>query len=486
MRYRLGELREAEQDYDQALSIYKQLAADFPARPEFRQRPGQKPQQPGRSAACHGPARRRRRRTTTEALSIQKQLAADFPTRPEFRQELAGSHNNRGALLRDTGRLKEAEAGLRPGPEHPEATGRRLPHPARVPPGAGQQPQQPGHPAQRHGPAEGGGGGLPTALDLQKQLAADFPARPEFRQELAASHNNLGDPARRHGPAEGGGGGLRRRPGHPEATGRRLPRPARVPPGAGQKPQQPGHPAPRHGPAEGGGGGLRRRPGPAEAAGRRLPHPPRVPPGAGREPQQPGHPAPRHGPAEGGGGGLRRTPWTSRSNWRPTSPPAPSSARSWPQTTTTWASCSATRAGSKEAEAAYDRRPGPPEATGRRLPHPARVPPATWPEATTTWASCSVPRAGRRRRRRPTAPPWTCRSNWPPTSPPGPSSARSWPAATTTWASCSSDTGRLKEAEAGLRPGPEHPQATGGRLPHPTRVPPGAGRQPQQPGPSAA
>src|SRR5262249_34397930 len=37
MRYRLSELQEAEKDYDQALSIYKQLAADFPSRPEFRQ-----------------------------------------------------------------------------------------------------------------------------------------------------------------------------------------------------------------------------------------------------------------------------------------------------------------------------------------------------------------------------------------------------------------------------------------------------------------
>src|SRR5205807_4440014 len=36
MRYRLGELKEAEQDYDQALSLYKQLAAEFPTRPELR------------------------------------------------------------------------------------------------------------------------------------------------------------------------------------------------------------------------------------------------------------------------------------------------------------------------------------------------------------------------------------------------------------------------------------------------------------------
>src|SRR5579864_4876881 len=36
MHRRLGELQEAEKDYDQALSIYLQLVADFPSRPEFR------------------------------------------------------------------------------------------------------------------------------------------------------------------------------------------------------------------------------------------------------------------------------------------------------------------------------------------------------------------------------------------------------------------------------------------------------------------
>src|SRR5262245_66148760 len=30
------------------------------------------------------------------------------------------------------------------------------------------------------------------ALGIRQQLAADFPSRPEFRQELASSHNNRG------------------------------------------------------------------------------------------------------------------------------------------------------------------------------------------------------------------------------------------------------------------------------------------------------
>src|SRR5262249_17836034 len=37
IRYRLNQLKEAEKDFDQAVNIYKQLAADFPNRPEFRQ-----------------------------------------------------------------------------------------------------------------------------------------------------------------------------------------------------------------------------------------------------------------------------------------------------------------------------------------------------------------------------------------------------------------------------------------------------------------
>ena len=37
MRRSLGEHKEAEKDLDQALSIRKQLVADFPSRPEFRQ-----------------------------------------------------------------------------------------------------------------------------------------------------------------------------------------------------------------------------------------------------------------------------------------------------------------------------------------------------------------------------------------------------------------------------------------------------------------
>jgi tetratricopeptide (TPR) repeat protein len=143
MRCRLGELEEAEKDYDQALIVQKQLVADFPLRPEFRQYLANSYNNRGNLLRATGrlPGAEK---DFDEALRIKKQLAADFRSRPEFRHDLAKSHNNRGDLLREMGRTKEAEQDF------------------------------------------------DQALSIFKQLADDFPARPEFRQELALSHNNRG------------------------------------------------------------------------------------------------------------------------------------------------------------------------------------------------------------------------------------------------------------------------------------------------------
>jgi serine/threonine protein kinase len=144
MRSTLGELQEAEKVFDQALSIYQRLAADFPTRPEYRQYLAKSHNSRGYLRSVTGRLQEAEQ-DYDQALSIHKRLAADFPSRPDFRQDLAGSHGNRGNLLRATGRLKEAE--------------------------------------QDYG----------QALSIHKRLAADFPSRPEFRQELAKSHNNRGN-----------------------------------------------------------------------------------------------------------------------------------------------------------------------------------------------------------------------------------------------------------------------------------------------------
>jgi tetratricopeptide (TPR) repeat protein len=191
MRYRLSELKEAERDYDQALSIYRQLAADFPARPEFRQDLAASHNNRGVLLRATGRLKEAKK-DYDEAVSIEKQLAADFPNRPEFRQELAASHNNRGNLLHDTGRLKEAEQ------DYEQALSLHKQLAADFP----ARPEFRADLANSHynrgillrdtGRLKEAEQDYDQALSIRKQLAADFPARPEFRQDLANSHNGRG------------------------------------------------------------------------------------------------------------------------------------------------------------------------------------------------------------------------------------------------------------------------------------------------------
>lgn len=143
MRRTLGELKEAEKDYDQALSIQKQLAADFPSLPMFRRDLALTYNNLGILLGKTGRLKEAEK-AYLDALALYKQLAADLLT-PEFRQDLAACYNNLGILLCDTDRPKEA--------------------------------------AKAHA----------DALALQKHLAADFPGNPKFRQDLARSHSNLGN-----------------------------------------------------------------------------------------------------------------------------------------------------------------------------------------------------------------------------------------------------------------------------------------------------
>jgi tetratricopeptide (TPR) repeat protein len=101
-------MQEVEQDYDQALSIQKQLAADFPSRTEFRWGLATIYRDRGNLLSDMGRLKDAEKEYDQD-LSINKQLAADFPTRAKFRQALAWSHHARGNLLKNAGRLKEAE-----------------------------------------------------------------------------------------------------------------------------------------------------------------------------------------------------------------------------------------------------------------------------------------------------------------------------------------------------------------------------------------
>jgi tetratricopeptide (TPR) repeat protein len=191
MRYRLGDLKEAEAAFRDALAIQKQLAADFPTRPDFRQ-------QLARTYGNLGVLLRETGRLKEaeavyrDALAIQKQLVAEFPTRPDFRQELTKSYNNLGVLLYQTGRPKEAEAVWRDAlairqqlvadfPTRPDFRQQLASSHNNL----GLLLYQTGRPKEAEAAWR-------DALAIRQQLVADFPTRPDFRQELASSHNNLG------------------------------------------------------------------------------------------------------------------------------------------------------------------------------------------------------------------------------------------------------------------------------------------------------
>jgi tetratricopeptide (TPR) repeat protein len=186
-----GRLADAVAAHSAALAIRKQLAADFPARPEFREEQAESHNNLGVSLSDTGrPAFAET--AYLDALAIQKQLASDFPTRPEFRVALAASQSNLGVLLSETGRMADAEA------EHSAALAIRKQLDADFPARtefrsalAGSHYNL-GIVFEVTGRLTDAEAAHSAALAISKQLATDFPARPEFRQALASSHYNLG------------------------------------------------------------------------------------------------------------------------------------------------------------------------------------------------------------------------------------------------------------------------------------------------------
>jgi tetratricopeptide (TPR) repeat protein len=130
MRYRLGELQEAEQDYDQALSIFKQLVADFPSRPEFGQELAKSLNSRGLLLSATGRLKEAEK-DLDQALSLRKQLAADFPNQPDLRNDLAGTCVNLALLQQQQGNWAAAKRLLLEGrPHHLAALKANPRHPA--------------------------------------------------------------------------------------------------------------------------------------------------------------------------------------------------------------------------------------------------------------------------------------------------------------------------------------------------------------------
>jgi tetratricopeptide (TPR) repeat protein len=131
-----------ESEYAAAIAIQKQLAADFPARPDLRVALAHSYTALGSVFANTG------RLPEAEialraALDLRKQLAADLPARPDLRQHLAATQGNLGCVLEDLGRSKEADEAYS------------------------------------------------AAHTVNKQLVAEFPKQLDLRNELTSALGNL-------------------------------------------------------------------------------------------------------------------------------------------------------------------------------------------------------------------------------------------------------------------------------------------------------
>jgi tetratricopeptide (TPR) repeat protein len=125
----MGRVQEAEQDHDKALNIRKQLAADFPNRPEFREDLAESHNNRGVLLSNTGRLREAER-DYDEALSIRKQLAAEFPNQSELQNDLAGTCVNLAKAYQQQGNWAAAkqlllesrphhQAALKANPRHP-------------------------------------------------------------------------------------------------------------------------------------------------------------------------------------------------------------------------------------------------------------------------------------------------------------------------------------------------------------------------------
>jgi serine/threonine protein kinase len=142
--HRLGEAKEAEAAYRDALAIDKQLAAEFPMRADLRW--GVARDYYNLAILLHTTGRQEEEAEAAwrEALVIQKQLAADFPKESYYRSFMASTLTALATLLRATGRPKDAEAAYN------------------------------------------------DALVISKRLVDDFPDRPEYCQSMAITQTNFG------------------------------------------------------------------------------------------------------------------------------------------------------------------------------------------------------------------------------------------------------------------------------------------------------
>jgi serine/threonine protein kinase/Tfp pilus assembly protein PilF len=203
-----GRPEEAEKTFLASLALHKQLVADFPKQPEFRHYLAGTYINLGILQVATGRLLDAEK-SYREALGIQKQLATDFPTTPDFRRDLAKGQSNLGILLRDTGRPEDAENAYREALTLLKQLVDEFPTSVLFRQGLALTLNNLGILLGNMARLDEAEKVYRDAVVLQKQMAAQLPTRPDIHRDLAQSLNNLGSLVRRIGRLEEAEGAFR-------------------------------------------------------------------------------------------------------------------------------------------------------------------------------------------------------------------------------------------------------------------------------------
>jgi serine/threonine protein kinase len=204
VQWLLGQQKEAEESYGQAVALGEQLLAESPDDPAFLDNLASTHQEFG---VLYWQTERwsQAEKVLQRGVTLREQLERRDPAYPENRRQLAGLHANLVALYRNTGRLDEAEAAFRTGNAILEDLLSRDARNARylVILAACHQNMGLVYGAKdRIAEAEAA---HQKAVDLYQQLLRDQPEEVDYQKKVAQCYNNLGllyARARNHAKAE--------------------------------------------------------------------------------------------------------------------------------------------------------------------------------------------------------------------------------------------------------------------------------------------
>jgi serine/threonine protein kinase/tetratricopeptide (TPR) repeat protein len=187
----VGRWEQAQEQYSKALAIQEKLAADFPAVPDYREDLALTHNSLGNLLANLRQLAQAEEHYR-QGLVLRKQLLAGSPTLPIYRCELAQSHNNLASVYSKLGEWAKADEHVRAALEVAEQLSADHPLEPRYVLELARSHHllsglrfALGRLAEAEAHARKG-------LDLQQKLAAGFPAVPSYRHKLAECHINLG------------------------------------------------------------------------------------------------------------------------------------------------------------------------------------------------------------------------------------------------------------------------------------------------------